>query len=150
MTKKKHVALAALGLSFLWGQSAALANPVDDPMGELIQGHKVRVEQTQTSNNPFDDVPVDHWAYESIKTLADEGVIDGYEDDSFQGDKPMTREEMAALVGRAHSNIKKHQDQMSPQGKKALEKLDKEYYQELKAIGMRLKALEKYSSKVVL
>ena len=148
--KKKQIALASLGLSLLWGQAAALANPVDDPLGELIQGHKVRVEQTQSADNPFDDVPKDHWAYDSIKVLADEGIIDGYEDGSFQGDKELTREEMAALVGRAHSNIKKQQSQMSPQGKEALDKLDKEYYQELKAIGMRLKALEKYSSKVVM
>lgn len=53
--------------------------------------------------NPFDDVPKDHWAYDAVRQLADDGIIDGCGDTLFHGDRPMMRYEMAALVGRAIS-----------------------------------------------
>ena len=40
--------------------------------------------------NPFSDVPAGHWAYDSINKLAAAGVIDGYGDGTFGGDKLMT------------------------------------------------------------
>ena len=42
---------------------------------------------------PFSDVPAGHWAYDSIAKLAAAGVIDGYGDTTFGGDKLMTRYE---------------------------------------------------------
>ena len=40
--------------------------------------------------NPFSDVPAGHWAYDSISKLAAAGVIEGYGDDTFRGDRLMT------------------------------------------------------------
>ena len=51
--------------------------------------------------NPFADVPAGHWAYESINKLAAAGVIEGYGDDTFCGDRLMTRYEMAQIVAKA-------------------------------------------------
>ena len=45
--------------------------------------------------NPFSDVPATHWAYDSIAKLAAAGIVEGYGDTSFGGDKLMTRYEMA-------------------------------------------------------
>ena len=49
---------------------------------------------------PFADVPADHWAYQAIQSLSADGLIDGYPDGSFNGDRPLTRYEMAAIVAR--------------------------------------------------
>ena len=53
------------------------------------------------ANNPFSDVPAGHWAYDSVAKLAAAGVIDGYGDSTFGGDKLMTRYEMAQITARA-------------------------------------------------
>ncbi len=46
----------------------------------------------------FKDVPKDHWAAESVKTLADAGVIKGYPDQTFKGDNHVTRYELAVAL----------------------------------------------------
>ena len=51
--------------------------------------------------NPFSDVPAGHWAYGSIAKLAAAGVVDGYGDGTYRGDRLMTRYEMAQIVARA-------------------------------------------------
>ena len=51
--------------------------------------------------NPFCDVPAGHGAYDSINMLAAAGVIEGYGDSTFGGDKLMTRYEMAQIVAKA-------------------------------------------------
>ena len=50
---------------------------------------------------PYDDVPLDHWAYDAVKTLHEHGIVDGYPDGTFQGDKPITRFEMAKMIREA-------------------------------------------------
>ena len=52
----------------------------------------------------FPDVPENHWAYEYIAKLAGNGIIKGYPDDSFAGNRMMTRYEFAALLYRAMEN----------------------------------------------
>ena len=49
----------------------------------------------------FPDVPENHWAYEYVKELARLGIIDGYPDGTFSGDRMMTRYEFAAITYRA-------------------------------------------------
>ena len=51
--------------------------------------------------NPFSDVPAGHWAYDSVAKLAAAGVVDGYADGAFAGDKLITRYEMAQIVAKA-------------------------------------------------
>ena len=49
----------------------------------------------------FSDVPQGHWAYEALDYLAQHGVIEGYKDGTFQGNRTMTRYEMASIVANA-------------------------------------------------
>ena len=51
--------------------------------------------------NPFSDVPAGHWAYDAVNKLAAAGVVDGYPDGTYGGDKLMTRYEMAQIVAKA-------------------------------------------------
>ena len=86
--------------------------------------------------NPFSDVPAGHWAYGSIAKLAAAGVVDGYPDGSFQGDKLMTRYEMAQIVARAMAKGAN------------VDRLASEFADELDALGVRVAKLEKKSDNV--
>ena len=86
--------------------------------------------------NPFSDVPAGHWAYDSISKLAAAGVIEGYGDDTFRGDRLMTRYEMAQIVAKAMSKGAN------------VDKLAAEFADELDALGVRVAALEKKSDNV--
>ena len=83
--------------------------------------------------NPFSDVPAGHWAYDSIAKLAAAGVIDGYGDTTFKGDRLMTRYEMAQIVAKAMAKGAN------------VDKLAAEFADELDALGVRVAALEKKS-----
>jgi len=86
--------------------------------------------------NPFSDVPAGHWAYDSISKLAAAGVIEGYGDDTFRGDRLMTRYEMAQIVARAMAKGAN------------VDKLAAEFADELEKLNVRVTALEKKSDNV--
>ena len=86
--------------------------------------------------NPFSDVPAGHWAYDSISKLAAAGVIEGYGDDTFRGDRLMTRYEMAQIVAKAMAKGAN------------VDKLAAEFADELDALGVRVAALEKKADNV--
>ena len=86
--------------------------------------------------NPFSDVPAGHWAYDSISKLAAAGVIDGYGDGTFGGDKLMTRYEMAQIVAKAMAKGAN------------VEKLAAEFADELENLGVRVANLEKKADNV--
>ena len=86
--------------------------------------------------NPFSDVPAGHWAYDSIAKLAAAGVIDGYGDTTFKGDRLMTRYEMAQIVAKAMAKGAN------------VDKLAAEFADELDALGVRVAALEKKADNV--
>lgn len=48
----------------------------------------------------FPDVPEKHWAYEYVKHLKDKGIVIGYPDGTFKGDRNITRYEEAAMISR--------------------------------------------------
>ena len=56
---------------------------------------------------PTDDVPFDHWAYDAVQTLVDKGIIVGYPDGLFRGDRAMTRYEFAMAISRLLDNLPK-------------------------------------------
>ena len=58
------------------------------------------VSATAFAANPFSDVPAGHWAYVVCK-LAAAGIVDGYPDGTYKGDRTMTRYEMAQIVAKA-------------------------------------------------
>ena len=86
--------------------------------------------------NPFSDVPAGHWAYDSINKLAAAGVIEGYGDTTFGGDKLMTRYEMAQIVAKAMAKGAN------------VDKLAAEFADELDNLGVRVAALEKKADNV--
>ncbi len=94
--------------------------------------------------NAFADVPAKHWAYDSVSKLAKAGVISGYGDNTFQGDKTLTRYEIAVIVAKAMNNT----DKMNPETKATLDKLEAEFASELNNLGVRVDKLEKNASKV--
>ncbi|MBQ8417624.1 MAG: S-layer homology domain-containing protein [Phascolarctobacterium sp.] len=81
--------------------------------------------------NPFSDVPAGHWAYDSVAKLAAAGVVDGYADGAFDGDKLMTRYEMAQIVAKAMAKGAN------------VDKLAAEFADELDTLGVRVAKLEK-------
>ena len=88
--------------------------------------------------NPFTDVPKDHWSYDALAMLARDGVIDGYGDGTFQGNKTMNRYEMAAIVAKAAEKY----GTAALQDKGVINKLEREYAQELNHMEVRLNAVE--------
>ena len=50
--------------------------------------------------NPAQTVPFDHWAYDAVQELVDQGIIIGYPDGTFKGDRAMTRYEFAIAISR--------------------------------------------------
>jgi uncharacterized coiled-coil protein SlyX len=52
----------------------------------------------------FDDVPRDHWAYDSVQTLADQGYLSLYSGEDFNGEEPLTRYEMAEIIANVLEN----------------------------------------------
>ena len=98
---------------------------------------------TFAAANPFSDVPAGHWAYDSIAKLASQGIIEGYGDNTYRGDRNITRYEMAQMVAKAMAK--------NPTGatKAELDRLAAEFRDELDALGVRVAELEKYADKVV-
>ena len=90
------------------------------------------------AQNPFKDLPEGHWAYDAVTMLAQDGVIDGYGDGNFNGDKLMNRYEMAEIVSKAMAKY----DGARPQDKGAIKKLEQEFGAELKDMDVRLKGVE--------
>ena len=100
------------------------------------------------SATPFSDVPANHWAYQYIQSLAADGIIDGYPDGKFKGDRPLTRYEMAVVIARViaklQENIKPAPPYTGP-SKQDLDKLQKlidALKDELDALGVRVTNLE--------
>lgn len=77
----------------------------------------------------FPDVPENHWAYEAVSRLAGNGIVEGYEDGKYHGERQMTRYEMAEIIYNALSK-----------GAKAEKKLVEEFRPELQAMAVQKKA----------
>ena len=86
--------------------------------------------------NPFSDVPAGHWAYDSVNKLASAGIVDGYGNGTFGGDRLMTRYEMAQIVAKAMAKGAN------------VDRLAAEFADELDSLGVRVAALEKKSDNV--
>ena len=89
----------------------ALAREVIDLRGQLAEmGAKMaRMEKAfgmldESKTKLFPDIPANHWAYEYIAKLAGNGIIEGYPDGNFGGDRLMTRYEFASMLYRAIEN----------------------------------------------
>ena len=95
------------GSSHVSTSRVAMAKEIKELRGELEAmksamldanaGKKIDTSKLQL----FPDVPQNHWAYEYVAQLAGNGMIEGYPDGNFAGDRPMTRYEYAAILYRA-------------------------------------------------
>ena len=88
--------------------------------------------------NPFSDVPKDSWAYDAVNKLAAAGIINGFPNGTFGGEKLMTRYEMAQIVAKAMAKGAN------------VDRLAAEFAEELDALGVRVAALEKKQDNVTI
>ncbi len=107
--------------------------------GALVVG---TASVTFAAANPFSDVPAGHWAYDAVAQLARDGVINGYGDGTFRGDRNITRYEMAQMIAKAMAKNPKGVD------KALLDKLIAEFRDELDNLGVRVAKLEKHADMV--
>ena len=115
---KKQLLVSALAVGFLSGSTAFAAE------------------------NPFTSIPKDHWAYAAVEQLVQDGLIDGYGDEDFRGEKNITRYESAQLLAKAMTNISKANDA----DKALIAQLQKEYSDELRSFDVRLAEVESKAS----
>ena len=109
------------------------------PLGIALSAILLGSTYTAMADNAFSDVAQDHWSYKAVSELSDAGVVVGYPDGTFKGDKKITRYEMAQIVGRLMAN----EDSLTEEQKVTVKKLEEQYADELKNLGVRVNALEK-------
>ena len=86
--------------------------------------------------NPFSDVPAKHWSYDAVTKLAQAGVIEGYGDGTFRGDKTVTRYEMAQIVANAMTKS------LNADQKATVDQLSKEFATELNTMGVKVEGMQ--------
>lgn len=89
--------------------------------------------------NPFADVDTSSWAYQAVSQLSDQGVVDGYPDGTFKGDKNVSRYELAQIIARLMAK----EESLNDSQRATVQKLSAEYAGELQSLGVRVKELEK-------
>src|SRR5256886_9356426 len=103
---------------------------------------------------PFADVPTDHWAFDAIAELAAKGIIEGFPDGTFKGDRGVTRYEVAMIVARILARIEAIKiptptapaaptaPQVTRADVQTIQRLVNEFRAELAALGVRGNAVE--------
>ncbi|MBP2651589.1 MAG: S-layer y domain protein [Firmicutes bacterium] len=89
-------------------------------------------------SNPFGDVPANYWAYNAVAQLAKDGIVDNYNERAFNGNKTITRYEMAQFVARALNR----KDKANVEDKALIERLTAEYSKELTSMNVRIDKLK--------
>ncbi len=98
---------------------------------------------TFAAANPFSDVPRDHWAYDAVTQLAADGIVEGYGDGTYRGDRNITRYEMAQMVAKAMAK-----ENMPVSDRALVDRLAAEFADELNNLGVRVSNLEKHADMV--
>lgn len=94
------------------------------------------VAASASAANPFSDVPAGHWAYNSVRQLSEAGIVEGYGDKNYGGDRLMTRYEMAQIVAKAMAKGAN------------VDRLASEFADELDTLGVRVARLEEKGDNV--
>ena len=125
-----------VGITFRVGKGSD--GTVSDDVAERLAAMDQKISQLESQNQKltsilaivdpsltkeFPDVPANHWAYEAVSKLAGNGIVEGYPDGDFHGDRTMTRYEMAQVIYKA---LKK--------GGSVDQKLVKEFNKEIEAV----------------
>jgi hypothetical protein len=108
--------------------------------------------------DPFSDVPSGHWSYDAVQMLEEKGLVEGYPDGLFKGDRPMTRYEMAMVVARVIAKLEQVQASIpelpdlsiyaTKNDIETINKLLTEYKGELNALGVRVGNIEEAVGKL--
>lgn len=101
---------------------------------------------TASAANPFSDVESDSWAYEAVASLSDRNIIEGYPDGTFRGNKHITRYELAQITARLLAK----KDSLTAEQQSIVDKLSREYANDLSNLGVRISELEKKTGKTFL
>lgn len=92
----------------------------------------------------FSDVPAKHWAYDAVAKLAADGIVTGYGDGTFRGDRIMTRYEMAQIVANAMTK----EDQANAEDKALINKLAAEFNSELAKLDAKVNKIDQRVTKL--
>lgn len=93
--------------------------------------------------NPFTDVPAKHWSYAAVTKLSQAGIIDGYADGTFKGDKMVTRYEMAQIIAKAMTKS------LNADQKSSVDKLAQEFSVELNTMGVKVEGMQQQINNMV-
>ena len=88
--------------------------------------------------NPFSDVSTSDWAYQAVSELSEQGIVEGYPDGTFKGERNITRYELAQIIARLMAN----EDQYNAEQRAMIDQLASEYADELDTLGVRVGNLE--------
>lgn len=94
---------------------------------------------------PFNDVPKDHWAYEAIDKLVQNGYMDGFADDTFRGRKVVTRYEIALTLAKILTKVEDVESSggiISPKDAEIIKSLSTEFREELNTLGAKVNTLD--------
>src|SRR2546425_6765743 len=122
------------------------------PLAVLVATLLVLVVVSPAFAQPFADVPTDHWAFDAIAELAAKGIIEGFPDGTFKGDRGVTRYEVAMIVARILARIEAIKipapaaaapaPQVTRADVQTIQRLVNEFRAELAALGVRVTAVE--------
>lgn len=91
----------------------------------------------------FKDLPEKHWALDAVNTLAARGILEGYPDGTFKGDRSATRWEVAMMIARVLAQLEQSRAEFASKADyDAVMSLAKAYQDELAAYGVRTTAVE--------
>ncbi len=113
-------------------------------LASLMVGATASAYAASSAEVLYSDVPADHWAVQAVTQLNKEGIVTGYGDGTFRGDRAVTRYEMAQMVASARS----HEKIATNEQKAMIEKLSAEFSEDLDALGLRVRNLEEKSDNV--
>ncbi|MFA5480509.1 MAG: S-layer homology domain-containing protein, partial [Candidatus Muiribacteriota bacterium] len=95
--------------------------------------------------NPFSDVPFSHWAYDAVAKLSARGIITGFPDGTFKGQRTVTRYELAMILARLMAKMDTPGGlpaNFSLEDRRTVERLTVELADELSLLGVKVTALE--------
>jgi hypothetical protein len=133
-------AVGAFIILGLLSPNMALADPTTVAVAPVAPVASTATATDVAQAGPLSDVPLNSWAYDAVDQLAKDGIIKGYPDGTFKGNRPMTRYEAAVLAYRAVDMI-----EAQITAGKAVEKADIDAANKLiAAFGAELKTVERH------
>lgn len=96
----------------------------------------------------FDDVPRDHWAYDSVQTLAERGYLNLYAGEDFNGEESVSRYEMAEIIANLLKNMTAGGQNLSDEDVDVIRELSLEFRDELVAVAQNQKDFEERINQV--